>query len=279
MKNKKVFIIISIVLILIILGGVGFFVWKNSQGDDVIIEPSGDVEPELSLAEKAIVKTVEINDNSPSAHRSISVKYPSIQSFGNKDFQNYINTQIMNVILAYRDEIVTVIDDETPDTALYTYKTSYEKYACGDFLSLVISNDYNTYGIRSSKWKDTYNIDVRRETLIDLEDLFDANVDYEDAIIYVISEQAKMKNIILFNGLDFEGLSASQKFYIRDEKLIIHFDPSEIAATSYGELEFEMPFRLKENGKFEIPSDLIQAMNKENLAMPEFSGDVSGETA
>ena len=45
-------------------------------------------------------------------------------------------------------------------------------------------------------------------------------------------------------------LNEKQKFYIKEDKLIIYFDPSEIAPTSYGELQFEMPFTLGENGKF-----------------------------
>ena len=46
---------------------------------------------------------------------------------------------------------------------------------------------------------------------------------------------------------EMKELNDKQKFYIKDGKLIICFDPSEIAPTKYGELQFEMPFNLDEN--------------------------------
>ncbi|MBO5178928.1 MAG: DUF3298 domain-containing protein, partial [Clostridia bacterium] len=42
-----------------------------------------------------------------------------------------------------------------------------------------------------------------------------------------------------------------QKFYIKDGKLIIYFDPAAIAPYVYGSLNFEMPFEF-ENGKFYV---------------------------
>lgn len=231
----------------------GFSLWKSFNENNVVVVPSGDViDVNKGLAEKAIVKTVEIKEIASSANRIIDVKYPSIQSFVNKDFQNYVNNSITSVILAYRDEIMVMIDDETPDTTLYTYKTIYEKLCHGDYLSLVISNDYQTNGIRSNKWKDIYNIDVKQERIFYLNDVFSANVDYEKAILSEITKQAKDKNIELMNGNGLNQLSDKQKFFIKDGKLVIYFDPSEIAPTSYGELTFEMPFILDENGKFTL---------------------------
>ena len=52
------------------------------------------------------------------------------------------------------------------------------------------------------------------------------------------------------NGLT--KLPAKQKFYVKDDKLVIYFDPSEAAANVYGELHFEMPFVMNESGYFEI---------------------------
>lgn len=248
---KKILIIIASIVVISLLAVGAFFIIKNFMPDDPIVIPSGDVVvEEIGLADKAVVKSVAIKESASSANRIIDVRYPSIQSFKNKDFQKYVNDNITEVILAYKDEIMAIVDDETPDVVLYTYKTSYEKLTHGDYLSLVITNDYQTGGIRSNKWKDIYNINVRTERLFYLKDIFPSNVNYEHEILTQINRQAKANNYILMNGAGLNNLDDKQKFYIKDDKLIIYFDPSEIAPAAYGELQFEMPFTLGEDGLF-----------------------------
>lgn len=246
--------LIIILVIVVILGVAGFFIWNSfDNGPIVDITPSGDeVIEDEGLAAKAVVQTIQKKDDATGSNRLIDVKYPSVQSFVNKDFQNYVNQRITDVILAYIDEIMVMIDDKTPTTALYTYKTSYEKYANGDYLSLVIDNDYQTGGIRSNKWKDIYNIDVKKERIFYLEDIFPANIDFEKEILSQIESQAEINNYTIMNGAGLKALDDKQKFYINDGKLIIYFDPSEIAPATYGVLQFEMPFELGEDGLFEI---------------------------
>lgn len=249
---KKIIIIISIIAVICAIGVGAFFVFKNLEPDNPLISESGDVvEKEPGLADKAVVKPITIKESASGANRMIDVKYPSIHSFANKDFQNFINTKITDVIFAYKDEILVMVDDKTPETALYSYTASYDKYTHGDYLSLVISNDYQTGGIRSTNWKDIHNIDVRSERIFYIEDIFPANVNYKEEILDEIEKQAKENNYVLMNGEGLTELDDKQKFYIKDGKLIIYFDPSEIAPNKYGELQFEMPFSFnEETGKF-----------------------------
>lgn len=248
---KKILIIISIIVVIGAVGGLAFYFYGNYTPDTPEVEDSGDVVVEdTGLAAKAVVKTITIKETASGANRMIDVKYPSIQSFKNKDFQNYINNAITDIIFAYKDEILVMIDEKTPATALYKYAAFYDKYTHGDYLSLVISNDYQTGGIRSNNWKDIYNINVKTERIFYLEDIFPANVDYKETILQEIEKQAEENNYVLMNGAGLKELNDKQKFYIKDGKLIICFDPSEIAPTKYGELQFEMPFNLDENGKF-----------------------------
>ena len=174
---KKVGIIFLVLIIIALLGVGGFFLWKTLNAEPVE-QSSGDViEKDTGLASKTVVKPIEISESSSQNNRIIEIKYPSLQSFKNNNFQRSINDQITKVINSYRNEIATIIDSETPITSLYTYTVNYDKYAHGDYLSLVVSNDYQTGGIRSNTWKDTYNIDVRKERIIYLADIFPANVD------------------------------------------------------------------------------------------------------
>lgn len=248
---KKFIRVLICLLVVIIVGVGGYFAWqKFSRPSDVIV-PSGDVVTvDPGLAAKAIVKTVQIKENASGANRIIDVKYPSIQSFKNKDFQNYVNNMITNVIFAYKDEIMVMIDEETDPATLYKYVTSFDKFTNGNYLSLVISNDYETGGIRSSKWKDIYNIDMSKERIFYLEEIFPAHVNYKAEIIKEITKQAEDKGYTLMNGEGLQTLNDKQKFFINGDKLVIYFDPAEIAPATYGELQFEMPFTLDEDGKF-----------------------------
>ena len=89
---KKFIRVLICLLIVIIVGVGGYFVWQKFSRPSDIVEPSGDVVTvDPGLAAKAIVKTVQIRENASGANRIIDVKYPSIQSFKNKDFQNYVN--------------------------------------------------------------------------------------------------------------------------------------------------------------------------------------------
>lgn len=251
---KKALVIIISLVVVIGLGVGGFYLWKSMDtGDDIDNPINSDINnEERGLAEDAVIKTVQIKEDATGANRLIDVKYPSIQSFKNKDFQNYVNKAITDVILAYKDEIMVMIDEETPETALYTYKTTFEKYANGDYLSLVINNDYQTGGIRSIKWKDIYNINMKSERIFYLADIFPAHIDYEKEILREIALQANSQKYILMNGEGLKELSDKQKFYIDNGKLFIYFDPAEIAPATYGVLQFEMPFVLGENGLFEV---------------------------
>ena len=249
---KKFIRILICLLVVIIVGVGGYFVWqKFFKPTEIIVEPSGEVVTvDPGLAAKAEVKTVQIKENASGANRVIDVKYPSIQSFKNKDFQNYVNNMITNVIFAYKDEIMVMIDEETDPATLYKYVTSFEKLANGDYLSLVISNDYDTGGIRSSQWKDIYNIDVKKERIFYLEDIFPAHINYKSEIVKEINKQATEKGYTLMNGEGLQTLDDKQKFFIEGDKLVIYFDPAENAPATYGELQFEMPFTLDEDGKF-----------------------------
>lgn len=245
-------VILAVVFIIIILLGVGgYFVWKGMQSEPIEVEPSGEIEVQpLGLAEQANVVSVYIKENASGVNRKVDVTYPNIQSFANKSIQKNINDSITEVIFAYRDEVNAIVDDETDKANLYAYTSSYEKYTYEDYLSLVISNNYETGGIRSNQWKDTYNIDVRTERLMTLEDVFAPNVNWQEEIVKEVNKQAEAMHYELMNGEGLQEIESSQKFYIKDAKLVIYFDPAAIAPASYGELQFEMPFTMGEDLRF-----------------------------
>lgn len=249
---KKSLKIVILLVIVISLGAIAWMFMDSSDtpgpGPGPIIDPipSGD----NSLASKVVIQDVPIVIKT--ANKDIDCVYPAITSLTNKEFENHINTQIAENVQAYRNEIEFIVDDETPVTALYQYITKYHKYTCGKYLSLVIEQEYQTGGIRSNKWKDIYNINAETERLFYLSEIFKAGIDYKTAIIEEINKQATAQNIELMGGNGLTKIPEKQKFYIKDNKLFIYFAPSEAAATKFGELVFEMPFTMTEEGVFKI---------------------------
>ena len=249
---KKALIFVVIILLIGALAFVGYKTLNHQplitppdekQGGDVVVEPT-------DAASRVRVEAVTVRNKTDNI--DINNVYPTITSFTNKEFENSINKQIASSIAEYRAEISGMVDDLTPEIKLYKYVTKYTKNTWGNYLTLVVEQDYQTGGIRSNSWKDIYNIDVAKERIIYLADLFEPTTDYQAAIISEVTRQAAARNYKLMGGDGITKLPSTQKFYIQDGKLIIYFDPAEVAATVYGALEFEMPFTLNANGYFEV---------------------------
>lgn len=249
---KKTVIVIGVIAIVAVVGFACFTMLGNDgpEGPNLIDNrnPQGESgEVVNGLASLVTIEPVTVENKI--GNIDIDNTYPVIKSFTNKDFENNINTKIAGNIADYRAEISHVVDDETPDTKLYRYITSYDRYNWGDYLTLVINQDYQTGGIRSNTWKDIYNINAKTERIIYLADIFEPTTNYEEAIMNVINENSKVEFI---GGEGLKKLSTYQKFYIKDGKLIIYFDPSEVASAKYGALEYEMPFTLGSDGYFKV---------------------------
>ena len=250
---------IIVVIIIALLGTIGFLGYKaffeegeqpESGDKPTIIEPSNEHDHDDNLAAKVKVEAVNVRNKTDNI--DINNVYPTITSFSNKEFENSINKQIANNIAEYRAEINNMVDDATPDVTLYKYVTSYKKYTWGNYLTLVVEQDYQTGGIRSNSWKDIYNVDVSRQRIVELSDLFPATIDFEKEIIDEVTKQSEQRGIKLMGGDGLNKLPTKQKFFIQDGRLFIYFDPSEVAGNIYGALEFEMPFTLNENGYFDV---------------------------
>lgn len=250
-KTKKM-IIIGAVAVLLVLVIVLVVVLVNSKTP---VEPVGPNDPgeviEKSPAEKIVVNPYNITNSSK--NRDVRTSIPKLMNLDDSRFQEYMNKKMLQTVIDYQNEIETMIDEDTPAATLYKYVVSYEKYANDIYLSMVVSNDYQTGGMRSNSWKDTYTVDVTKgaNKEIFLKDLFKAEVDYKKEILAEINEQAETKGYELVGGNGLSSLPDTQKFYIKDQKLIIYFDPAAIAPYVYGELHFEMPFTY-ENGKFNV---------------------------
>ena len=227
-----------------------FFIIKNLSKEPTpgVVPPDNPTE-EKSPAEQIVIKAYRIIN--PSKNKDIRAEVPEIVNLTNNAFKEYMNQKILKTVLDYKSEMDVMVDEDTALETLYKYVVSYQTYPTDIYLSLVVNNNYQTGGMRSNIWKDTYTINVSDNKEVFLKDLFNPEIDYKAAILKEINSQASARNYELVGGNGLSNLPDEQKYYIKDGKLIIYFDAAAIAPYVLGELEFEMPFTYN-NGRFSI---------------------------
>ncbi len=258
---KKI-VILTIVVIIIIVVALMFMNW------DKWFKPREEPTPEPE--HKPISALYAINDTkkTPNVGKvSVNAVLPlfdevestddNARSLSDLSFAEEINNEILDLFKNYSDEIVLFkdgvsYDDDKNDVIknkMYKLYTNYDRYNNGSIISLVINMDYDTYGLRSNKWKEVFNIDVEKNKKVSLSDLF-SSTSYKEGIVSEINRQAKEKNLDLIELDGVKTIPDNQKFYIKDNKLVIYFENS---AISKSELEFTMPFEFSESlNKFSL---------------------------
>lgn len=251
-KKKLIFIILGIVLVVVaIIGAILILKAREPIGPTPIESGENPIEAK-DYAETIQVDSYSINNTTD--QRNINVRIPVIKNLKNYSFQESINKAMSSIVQDYENEISIVIDEETPEGTVYRYYVSYDRHNNDNYLSFVISQNYQAGGMRSNAWKDVFNIDAYQCKQIFLADIFPVNVNYKEAIIEEINRQAVEKNYELVGGNGISNIPDKQKFYIQDRKLWIYFDPAEVAPYVYGEMHFEMPFSYKD-GYFYIEEE------------------------
>lgn len=198
-----------------------------------------------------ISSTIIIKDNVvqiQNSKRAIDAVIPEFQNLDN-DYERYINQKInndLNYETVYNSITAGMEEDEI---GLFTYEADYDRYDCGDYVSIVANQYINLGDGRPQIRKRCYAIDAKNNATLSLADIFADKMNYKSKILEEINKYAKSQNIELIGGNGLSTISDTQSFYIKDKKLYIYFEASEIAATVVGELEFEMPFKMAD-GKF-----------------------------
>lgn len=253
---KKVFIAVTVIIITIAIVSfiaiVDPFGWKETP----IIPTPPPVETPAS--EQITINTIPRENQSTNLH--VDTKRPMFVNLPNSIRNDEINNEIINSINPYIDEILMVSENSTEmrskdnviDTKVFEYYVDYDRYNNDEFVSLLVNQDIRisiggsaSGGLRSNKWIDTYVINAKTSEKVKLGDICHNIPNYKAEIKDEITSQAKARNI----PIGLLNISDDQKFYIKDRKLVIYFEPAAIAPFLDGELTFEMPFRL-EDGQF-----------------------------
>lgn len=235
--KKKVIIVICIFIIIAI--GVLVVLSRNNE-EEVFIENE---ESTVSVSEMISIKdkTNQIQD----LYKKVDITYPEFLNLED-NYEKYINQKIyseINYETVYKETVANYGNEE----AIFTYEAEYNRYNCGDYISIVINQYIHIGDGRPKLQKKCYVIDANTNSTVKLKDIVSRKMDYKTYIIDEINKQAKDMEIELVGGNGLKSISDNQAFYIKDNKLVIYFEASEIAATAVGELEFVMPFEMIEN--------------------------------
>ena len=219
----------------------------------IVITSFAEKETQIDIEREIISESIIIKDKKTqyeNSKKSVNVVIPEFQNL-NSDYGNYINSKIykeLNDTSVYENAIQGYSEQEIQN---FTYETNYQRYNVEDYISIVATQYIHIGDGRPRNQKKCYVIDARNNMSPALVDIFVEKNAYKAAIIEEINNQASAKNIELIGGNGLKEISDTQAFYIKEGKLIIYFEASEIAATAVGELEFEMPFKMSE-GKIAV---------------------------
>lgn len=240
MNKKAIAIIITVIFIIVIalmilVGG------KENNHKEII--------DEKSISESVVIKDKASMINT--SKRAVDVIIPEFQNLED-GYEGYINNKMykdLSDVNVY-DELTHGLNNE--EIGKFTYEASYERYNCEDYVSIVANQYIYLEGAaRPKTQKKCYVVNAKESATTTLVDIFEDKLNYKKAILSEINIQAKIKNIELIGGNGLTSIDDTQQFYIKDNKLVIYFESSEIAATAVGELEFTMPFEFV-NNKFII---------------------------
>lgn len=249
---KRVAIVLLIIIVMALIGMICYTIFKGPVVEEKppVIEPVKKMLSETIVVRDSVTKT-------DTQKRNVDVKMPAFDNLTDYSFQQTINQKIASSIDPYINEIRIVAEEGAPATAIYRYNVSYERYNNDDYVSLVVQQNYSTGGLklnvwadglRSNVWKDTYTVDVKNNRELTLADVCSSK-EYKKIIIAEVNRQAKERDIELIAGNGLENIPNTQRFYIKDKKLYIYFEPASIAPYLDGEIHFEMPFEFVD-GKF-----------------------------
>lgn len=224
---KRVFKIILLVLLIVNV------TYIYPQG--MLIKFYGDNVKNYNIVDKIIKeKTSFIN---------IDVEIPQITGLINKSKEKDINKEILDWTNLWIKDAKDTSEDIKPNIP-YELMARYILSNNDNILSFYIDYYQFSGGAHGITTRNTYNIDTKTGNKLTLKDLFKEGFDYKNYINEEIRKQINKHPEYYFTGKEgFNGIKEDQSFYIKDNKLIIHFPYYEIAPYATGMPEFEITLK------------------------------------
>lgn len=176
----------------------------------------------------------------------ITVQIPEFKNMENSEFEHQLNEYFFNDIQNKANEFTKTASDfssDIPDGKKASLNiTCHDEYNDKDFLSMIITVETYTGGVHGTITDIAANIDLRQNKIIELSDLFNDDCDYKKILTKILCSLAE-ENTELYGELwENPAVTDSTPFYIKDDCLIIYFQPYELASYGRGFVDFSIPF-------------------------------------
>nr|WP_270301777.1 DUF3298 and DUF4163 domain-containing protein [Terrisporobacter petrolearius] len=174
-----------------------------------------------------------------------TLEIPIINS-GNSKVDDKVNGKIKDDILSFYEESLkeaqSFLEDFELDESNFVADASYEvKKNTINTISILIKYYKYSGGAHGYYEYVPYNIDLRNGNNLTLKDIFKKDIDYKEIIDKEVEKQIKelgKKEKDLDKVYDFYGIKENQKFYLKDDEIVIYFDLYDIAPYAAGIPEF-----------------------------------------
>ena len=174
---------------------------------------------------------------------NIDVEIPQISGLSNNSKEKDINREILDKTNLWIKEAKDTSEDIKP-TIPYELMSRYVLTNNKDILSFYIDYYQFSGGAHGITIRSTYNINNETGEKVMLKDLFQEGFDYKTYINEEIRKEINKHPDYYFTGKEgFNGIKEDQSFYIKDNKLLIHFPYYEIAPYATGMPEFEITLK------------------------------------
>ncbi|ARC84772.1 hypothetical protein U732_4311 [Clostridium argentinense CDC 2741] len=187
--------------------------------------------------EKILGETIDIN-----------LRIPRLVGLINKDFENKLNGQILERIINFKNntEELSIIDhkyakENRYDIPKYNCTVDYKvNHISNNLVSLTLQFIKFTGGTYAIEENITYNVDINKGKILNLDDIFYEKDNYVEIINRNIKEELKEKENIYFVD-KFTTVNENTKFYIEQNNIVVYFNMNEISPYVIGIPEFKIP--------------------------------------
>lgn len=164
----------------------------------------------------------------------VEIKYPVVINMGNKEVEEKIN----NIIIEKAGMNLESDGSEDEDFKETLY-TGYEiTKKSNDILSIYFFTSLFMEGAaHPSRYIDSVTFDIHTGDILELNDLFKENAEYENILNLLLNEKVKELDFELFS--EFKGLEENG-FYLKDNSLIIYYQEGIYTPYAYGPLFIEV---------------------------------------
>ncbi len=198
----------------------------------------------LSISSKYFTHYEEFKDEEMDVV-SVSANYivPQFHGLKDKASEDAINSELSVAVDEAAAEIFQVAEEMNTEEYKYNYSYDQDFFFLdtrNNVIPILISGYYYSGGAHGTPYETILNLDLNKSAILELSDIF-ADKNYEQVLIKEMND-LRAENPEYYNEdvSEVENLD-NTSFYFWNDKLVIFYQPYDLAPYVYGFIEFEIP--------------------------------------